>query len=87
MRCARTITEIRRYERKTGLICEAAPFRFPEDVQSGDALIAFSKKSVLDVAGRLEEAGIASSVIYGSLPPEIRRDRPGCSIREKLRWP
>ncbi len=65
--------EIRRYERKTDLICEEKPFSFPEDVQKGDALIAFSKKSVLDVAGRLEEAGISSSVIYGSLPPEIRR--------------
>ena len=34
---------------------------------------AFSKKSVLDVAGRLEECGVDASVIYGSLPPEIRR--------------
>ena len=65
--------EVRRYERKTELVCEERPFAFPDDVQEGDALIAFSKKSVLDVAGRLEEAGIASSVIYGSLPPEIRR--------------
>ena len=65
--------EILRYERKTELICEDKPFVFPDDVQEGDALIAFSKKSVLDVAGRLEEAGISSSVIYGSLPPEIRR--------------
>ena len=65
--------EVRRYERKTGLICEDRPFEFPDDVREGDALIAFSKKSVLDVAGRLEEAGISSSVIYGSLPPEIRR--------------
>ena len=65
--------EVRRYERKTGLICEDSPFVFPDDVREGDALIAFSKKSVLDVAGRLEEAGVSSSVIYGSLPPEIRR--------------
>ena len=65
--------EVRRYERKTGLICEDRPFVFPDDVREGDALIAFSKKSVLDVAGRLEEAGVSSSVIYGSLPPEIRR--------------
>lgn len=28
---------------------------------------------MLDVAGRLEETGINASVIYGSLPPEIRR--------------
>lgn len=65
--------EIRRYERKTELICENTPFIFPDDVQEGDALIAFSKKSVLDISGRLEEAGVKSSVIYGSLPPEIRR--------------
>ena len=61
------------YERKTKLLFEDNPFSFPEDVQQGDALIVFSKKSVLDVAGRLEEQGVEASVIYGSLPPEIRR--------------
>lgn len=65
--------EIHRYERKTPLVCEDKAFRFPEDVQEGDALVVFSKKSVLDVAGRLEERGLEASVIYGSLPPEIRR--------------
>lgn len=65
--------EIRRYERKTLLQLEDVPFSFPEDVREGDALIVFSKKAVLNVAGRLEEQGVASSVIYGSLPPEIRR--------------
>lgn len=65
--------EIHRYERKTKLVCEDRPFSFPEDVKQGDALVAFSKKSVLDIAGRLEEHGILASVIYGSLPPEIRR--------------
>ncbi len=65
--------EVNRYERKTALLCETQAFRFPEDVKDGDALITFSKKSVLDVAGRLETEGIQASVIYGSLPPEIRR--------------
>lgn len=77
--------EVRRYERKTELICEDRPFVFPDDVQEGDALIAFSKKSVLDVAGRLEEAGISSSVIYGSLPPEIRRRQTHLFNRGKTR--
>jgi len=61
------------YERKTKLLCEDKPFEFPDDVQEGDAIIAFSKRAVLDIAGRLETDGIKASVIYGSLPPEIRR--------------
>ena len=65
--------EVRHYERKTALVCEDTPFQFPEHVREGDALIVFSKKSVLDAAGRLESNGIRASVIYGSLPPEIRR--------------
>lgn len=39
-----------RYQRKTALICEDTPFSFPESVLPGDALVVFSKKSVLDVA-------------------------------------
>ena len=65
--------EVRRYERKTPLVIANEPFSFPDDVMDGDAFIVFSKKSVLNIAGRLEEKGIKSSVIYGSLPPEIRR--------------
>ena len=65
--------EMHRYERKTALVCEDKPFVFPDDVQDGDALIVFTKRAVLDIAGRLEQEGIRSSVIYGSLPPEIRR--------------
>lgn len=65
--------EVHRYERKTPLICETEPFYFPDGVREGDALITFSKRSVLDIAGRLERSGIKASVIYGSLPPEIRR--------------
>lgn len=65
--------EINHYERKTALVCEETPFSFPEDVKEGDALILFTKRAVLDLAGRLEKEGMKASVIYGSLPPEIRR--------------
>lgn len=65
--------EIHRYERKTRLVCEEEPFSFPQDVQEGDALIVFTKRAVLDLAGRLEREGIRASVVYGNLPPEIRR--------------
>ena len=65
--------EVRRYERKTPLVIADEPFVFPDEAMDGDAFIVFSKKSVLNIAGRLEEKGIKASVIYGSLPPEIRR--------------
>ena len=61
------------YERKTPLVYEDRPFVFPDDVRDGDALIVFTKRAVLDIAGRLEREGIKTSVVYGSLPPEIRR--------------
>ncbi len=67
------IWERHEYERKTPLVYEDEPFNFPEDVRGGDALIVFTKRAVLDIAGRLEKEGIHASVIYGSLPPEIRR--------------
>ncbi len=70
--CGDTV-EVHRYERKTRLLCEDEPFSFPEDVREGDALIVFTKRMVLDIAGRLERSGKRVSVIYGSLPPEIRR--------------
>ena len=70
--CGDTMEE-HRYERKTPLVYEDHPFVFPDDVRDGDALIVFTKRDVLDIAGRLEHEGIRTSVVYGSLPPEIRR--------------
>lgn len=64
-----------RHHRNTKLQFEEQIFHFPEDVQPGDALITFSKRSVLDLAARLESVGRKVSVIYGSLPPEIRRQQ------------
>ncbi len=77
--------EIHRYERKTRLFCEQEPFLFPEDVQEGDALIVFTKRAVLDIAGRLERNGVKASVIYGSLPPEIRRRQIGLFARKETK--
>ena len=41
--------------------------------RAGDALIAFSKKRVIALSEYLEGRGIPSAVIYGDLPPEVRR--------------
>jgi ATP-dependent RNA helicase SUPV3L1/SUV3 len=44
-------------------------------LRKGDALIVFSKKSVLALAAHLENEGTHCSVIYGSLPPATRREQ------------
>ena len=43
------------------------------DLQKDDAVICFSRKSVLSTAAILERSGFKASVIYGALPPEARR--------------
>lgn len=65
--------EERHHERLTPLEAEEGGFHFPKDVQEGDALIVFSKRSVLSCAAELQARGIKCSVIYGSLPYSVRR--------------
>lgn len=65
--------EVNYHNRNTELVFEDKPFDLDKDLQRGDALILFSKKMVLDVAARLEMQGVKASVIYGSLPPQIRK--------------
>lgn len=64
--------EIVHHERKTLLRPQKTIFRFPGSVKKGDALIAFSRKDVLQYAVLLEREGIKCSVIYGNLPYDVR---------------
>lgn len=65
-----------RHRRSTKLQVEKEPYVLGRDLQKGDALIVFSKKSVLALAAHLErEAKVKASVIYGSLPPASRREQ------------
>ncbi len=64
--------EIFSHVRKTPLEVEWEPFLFPEDVRDGDALIVFSKRSVLAVKAELWNNGITCSTIYGALPYDVR---------------
>ncbi len=44
-----------------------------DTLQYGDALIAFSRKDILEISDKLRENGINTSVIYGSLPYHTRK--------------
>lgn len=63
---------LKEYTRLVPLQVEAAPIKL-NDVVRGDALVAFSKRSVLRLSSYFTRRGISSSVIYGDLPPEVRR--------------
>jgi len=64
--------DITEYKRETPLEIIEKPFRF-SDIEKGDALVAFSKKRVLELSKYFQDKGIQNSVIYGDLPPEVRR--------------
>ncbi len=72
--CGDEIT-ILRHERMVPLVVESEGFQFPESVRSGDALIVFSKARVHAVAAELKQRGFHVSLIYGALPPDVRRDQ------------
>lgn len=71
--CGDEIVETDRRDRMTPLIEDTEDFSFPESVMRGDALIVFSKKSVISCAAELQAKGISCSMIYGALPYETRR--------------
>ena len=43
-----------------------------ENIEKGDAVIAFSRKDVLNLKTKIEKKGLSVAVIYGGLPPEVR---------------
>nr|WP_309139713.1 helicase-related protein [Siccirubricoccus sp. G192] len=43
------------------------------DLKSGDALVAFSRRDVLDFRAELVKRGKRVAVVYGALSPEVRR--------------
>ena len=72
--CGDEISVIR-HERMTPLEVEKQGFQFPGSVRAGDALIVFSKARVHAVAAELRSRGYRTSLIYGALPPDVRRNQ------------
>lgn len=64
--------EIKEYKRNIPLEVEKADFNV-DDAMEGDAIVLFSKKKVLEMAKAYSEKGIKASIIYGDLPPEVRK--------------
>ncbi|MGG7143518.1 SUV3 family DEAD/DEAH box RNA helicase [Clostridium nigeriense] len=64
--------EFKEYKRSIPLKVQDRNFSY-KDVEEGDAIVVFSKKKVLQIAQQYSEEGIKASIIYGDLPPEVRR--------------
>ncbi|MBU3180918.1 helicase-related protein [Clostridium psychrophilum] len=64
--------EIKEYTRDIPLKAENIDFNY-KDIRVGDAIVVFSKKRVLEIAERYSSIGIKTSIIYGDLPPEVRK--------------
>lgn len=75
--------EIQRHERFVPLEPDNEKFIYPSSIRSRDALIVFSRISVLRHAEQLRRLGIKASVIYGSLPYDVRRNEINRFIREE----
>lgn len=66
-----------KHERKTPLIVDNGFVKINNKnykPMKGDAIIAFSRKSVLKIAAKLEIHGTRASVIYGALPWRVRKE-------------
>jgi len=66
--------EFREYKRDIPLMLEDKSFSY-KDIEVGDALVTFSKKKVLEIAYFYSKLGIKVSLIYGDLPPEVRKEQ------------
>ncbi len=59
--------------------CRNVPLQFESTAyqlnkpMKGDALIAFSKKKVLELSRYYQDRGFKTSIIYGDLPPTVRK--------------
>ena len=64
--------EVRHFERKQHV--DVLPHPVPiGDLKKGDAVVAFSRRDVLMLRDQIAAGGHPVSVIYGALPPEVRR--------------
>jgi ATP-dependent RNA helicase SUPV3L1/SUV3 len=70
-RCGDT-WELKTYTRQVPLQVMRRPVKLTEP-EPGDAYVAFSKRRVLAMAQQFRRQGVPASVIYGDLPPEVRR--------------
>lgn len=69
------LLEVVLLERKAPLEMAPRPVASIGQLRRGDAVIAFSRREVLDWSARIAQAGLAVATLYGNLSPEVRRSQ------------
>lgn len=64
--------DVRTLERLTPLYPIEKPVSY-DDVVDGDLVVAFSRNSIHEIAGRLSERGLSVGTMYGALSPAARK--------------
>ena len=68
--------EVKTYNRLTALHYEKKSLQDKFDnVKSGDCIVCFNKKDIYNVTRNLEKLGHQVAVIYGSMPPGVKRQQ------------
>ena len=68
------ILEVHHYERMSELKISDSPISSLAEVRPGDAVIGFSRRELFALKREIEAStGLKACVVYGSLPPEVRR--------------
>ncbi|MBF0212944.1 MAG: hypothetical protein HQM00_05175 [Magnetococcales bacterium] len=66
--------EVHRLERLAPLQLLSKPVKNVRDLEPGTAIVVFSRSAVLGLKAEIEQrTGLATAVLYGALPPEVRR--------------
>ncbi|WP_418223500.1 helicase-related protein [Clostridium isatidis] len=76
--------ELKEYYRNIPLEVQENNFD-PKQINEGDAIVVFSKKKVLQIAKNYSEGGVKVSIIYGDLPPEVRRKQYDMFINKETK--
>ncbi|KAJ3309449.1 hypothetical protein HDV04_006027 [Boothiomyces sp. JEL0838] len=66
--------EIKRYNRLTPLSIQNKAIRSLKNIEKGDCIVTFSRKSIFSLKAAIEKNNTVA-VIYGGLPPETRADQ------------
>jgi len=64
--------EVRNYKRLTPLVVQTAAVGSVDNIQPGDCIVCFNKQDIYSISRQLEQRGVETAVVYGSLPPNTK---------------